>query len=234
MSIVPSTDIGRITFYEAHVPGWSLIPTQIGLLAADCTALGALLTTARKAYNDQQTALEAAKAATNTMHNAVLALHALGSADIAKIKAYAEVSHNMNVYPLANLPMPATPSPVGPPGTPESFVVGLTVEGFVTLKWKCSNPSGASGTTYEIRRRIGTESSFVYLATEGKRSFTDETLPGGSSGVTYMVTALRSTKRGEPAQCNVNFGVGGGGSIFIASTSEGVKNGEVGGMKMAA
>ena len=218
MSIVPSTDIGRITFYEAHIAPWSLIPAQIGLLSSDCVSLASLILNARKTYNEQQVALEAAKAATLTMHNAVLKMHALGAADIAKIKAYAEATSNPNVFPLAQIPAPATPSPVGPPGTPTSFNVSLTQDGFVTLKWKCNNPSGASGTVYEVRRRVGTTNMFAYLGTEGRKSFTDETLPSGSLGVTYMITAIRSTKRGTPAQFNVNFGVGGDGMAFASVT----------------
>ena len=228
MSIVPSTDIGRITFYEAHIAPWSLIPAQIGLLSSDCVSLASLILNARKTYNEQQSALEAAKAATLSMHNAVLKMHALGAADIAKIKAYAEATSNPGVFPLAQIPAPATPSPVGPPGTPDTFNVSLTQQGFVTLKWKCSNPVGSTGTVYEVRRRIGAIGPFEYLGSQGVKSFTDDTLPGGSTGVTYMVTAIRSTKRGLPAQVNVNFGVGGGG-LFIASTSEGT-----GEMKIAA
>jgi hypothetical protein len=231
MSIVPNTDIGKLTFYEAHIAGWTSNATQIGLVAADCTALSGLITSARKAYDNQQTALQAARAATMNMHNAVLAMHALGSADIAKIKAYADTTHNPNVYPLASIPAPASPSPVGPPGTPTDFSVSLTQDGAVVLKWKCANPAGASGTVYEVRRRIESEGTFAYLGSVGSKTFTDDTLPAGSSGVTYQITAIRSTKRGDPAQFNVNFGVGGGGGMFIASTSEGTGNGT---MKMAA
>ena len=231
MSIVPSTDIGRITFYEAHISGWTATPAVIGLTAADCTALAPLIINARKAYNDQQVALEAAKAATMTMHNNVLLMHALGSADIAKIKAFAESSHNPAVYALANIPAPAAPSPVGPPGTPTDFTVSLTQAGAIILKWKCANPTGAAGTVYEVRRRIGGGNEFQFLGSQGTRTFTDDTLPAGSTGVTYQITAIRSTRRGEPAQFNVNFGVGGGGGMFIASTSEGEGPME---MKMAA
>ena len=71
--------------------------------------------------------------------------------------------------------------------------------------------------------------AFTLLSTEGTREFTDETLPSGATGVTYEITARRSTVRGMPAQFNVNFGIGSGGGIFITSTSMG--DGE---MKMAA
>jgi hypothetical protein len=229
MGIVPNTDLGKITFYEAHISLWTANALSIGILATDATALASAITAARKAYNDQQTALEAAKAATMNMHNLVAAMHTLGSADIAKIKAYADTTHNPNVYVLANIPAPATPTPVGPPGRPMDFSVALTEEGYVMLSWKCANPTGSQGTVYEVQRKIGS-GSFEYLSSSGKKSFTDETLPAGSSGVTYQITAIRSTKRGLPGQFNVNFGVGGGG-MFIASTSE---THEAGPMKMAA
>ena len=49
----------------------------------------------------------------------------------------------------------------------------------------------------------------TFLGTSGNRTFTDTTLPAGSRGVIYQVTAVRSTRRGESGQFNVNFGVDG-------------------------
>ena len=134
------------------------------------------------------------------------------------------------MYPLAQIPAPAVPSPVGPPGTPFDFTVALQQTGAVTLRWKCNNPVGASGTVYEVRRRVGGTGTFGFLANVGTRSFTDETIPGGSNGVTYQITATRSTRRGTPAQFNVNFGIGGDGLTFATVTAEG----ENAPMKMAA
>ena len=234
MSIVPASNIGRITFYESHIINWTSHPTMVGLVSSDCVSLQALITTARKAYDAQQNALTAAKSATQTMKNAVTAMHALGSIDIMKIKTFAEASNNPNVYPLADLPAPQPATPIGPPGTPTDFVVTLLQSGAVMLRWKCVNPNGSVGTLYEIRRKTGT-GAFTRLSTEGTREFTDESLPAGAVGVTYEITARRSTVRGLPAQFNVNFGIGSGGGMFIASTSEGVTRGTVGGeMKMAA
>jgi hypothetical protein len=218
MAIVPNTNIGKLTFYEAHIPRWTLTPAAIGLTAAECSALSALITGARKAYNDQQVAIEAARSATLNMNNAIRAMHNLGSADIAKIKAYAEATNNPGVYPAADIPAPAAPSPIGPPGTPYEFVVGLLQDGSVELKWKCNNPAGATGTVYEVRRRIGNTGGFVFIGAQGGKKFTDDTIPSGSSGVTYEITAVRSTKRGAAAQFNVNFGVGGDG-LMTATVS---------------
>ena len=230
MSIVPSTNIGKLTFYEAHIIGWTAIPAQLGLLSSDCSSLATLITAARKAYDTQQTMLESSKAATQTMKNAVAAMHTLGSADIAKIKAYAESTHNPGVFPLANLPEPGTPSPVGPPGTPTDFNASIDQSGAVKLTWKCANPVGIGGTIYEVRRRTGANTNpFNFIGFNGKREFVDAELTAGSTGVTYQVTATRSTMRGNPAVFNVAFGINGGGGMFIASTSEGNAT-----MKMAA
>lgn len=213
MAIVPDTYIGKITFYEAHIAAWTAQATSVGLTDADCVALASLITAARSAYNNQQAALSAARGATAAMHAAVRAMHTLGSADIARIKAYAEETGDMGVFAKAEIPAPASPSPVGPPGTPTDFTVTLMQSGAITLRWKCANPVGGGGTSYRVQRRIGT-GPFTQLGIVGARAFTDETIPAGSSGVVYQITAFRSTTGGTPAQFNVNFGVGGDGMVF--------------------
>lgn len=105
-----------------------------------------------------------------------------------------------------------------PTGTPFEFIVGLLQNGALELRWKCSNPSGTQGTIYEVQRQIGS-GGFACVGASGVRSFTDDTLPSGSAPVTYQVTAVRSTSRGNPAQFTVNFGVGGPG-LTIASVTE--------------
>jgi hypothetical protein len=232
MSIVPDTNIGKITFYEAHIGPWTATPTQVGLVAGDCTALQTLITNARKAWDFQQTAAEAAKAATTAMHNAVRAMHTLGAVDLAKIKTYAEATNNPNVYSIAQIPPPAAPSPVGPPGTPYEFVVTLDQSGAIIVRWKCDNPAGASGTVYHVRRKIGS-GAFAPIDFVASKTFTDATIPAGSTGLTYEVTATRSSTRGLPAQFNVNFGVagGGGGGVMVATVTEATPTTT---MKMAA
>lgn len=218
MSIVPNTNIGKLTFYEAHIPGWTTNAVQLGLTSGDCTALDSLVKASRTAFDNQQLALDAAKSASGIMRTAIAAMHALGATDIAKIKAFAESTGNPDVYFKANIPAPATPAPVGPPGTPTDFTVSLNQSGAVTLRWKCANPPGAAGTIYQVRRKIGS-GAFVSFDGVGKRTFTDATIPAGSTGVMYEITATRSTIRGEPAMFNVNFGIGGDG-MMIASVTE--------------
>ncbi len=105
----------------------------------------------------------------------------------------------------------SAPTPTPPPGKPDSFTVNLSETGAIELAWKCSNPAGA--TMYHIWRRIGIKGEFIYLGTFGKRRFTDDTLPAGTSMATYQVQAVRSNLVGPMTQYNVNFGVNGATQI---------------------
>jgi hypothetical protein len=229
MGIVPDSRLGKIEFYEAHLAPWTASAAAIGLTPASVTALDALTADARKAFNDTEVARLAAKAATQAFHDAVRAMHSgpgAGADMIDAIRNKAESTDNPNVYVLAQIPPPAVPGTTPPPGTPLDFTVGLLQNGALELKWKCNNPSGTQGTIYEVKRRIGA-GDFGFVGATGVRVFTDDTLPSGSAPVTYQITAVRSTSRGNPAQFTVNFGTGGGGGLSIASVVEGGAGGPV-------
>lgn len=222
MGVVPDSRLGKIEFYEAHIAPWTSNAAAIGLTPASVTALGGLTSAARKAYNDAEAARQAAKTATQAFYDAVRAMHngpGAGQDMIDQIRVRAQSTNNPNVYVLAQIPPPATPGTTPPPGTPFEFTVGLLQNGALELKWKCNNPSGTQGTIYEVLRKIGA-GAFNFVGASGVRVFTDETLPSGSAPVTYQITAVRSTSRGNPAQFTVNFGIGGPG-LTIASVTEG-------------
>lgn len=234
MGVVPDNRLGKIEFYESHLAPWTSNAAAIGLTPASVTALGTLTTAARSAYNAHVSALEAARAATANFYDKVRAMHngpAAGADMIQTIKTYAQTKNDPNVYVLAQIPAPAVPGTRGggpPPGTPFDFAVGLLQNGALELKWKCNNPSGTQGTIYEVMRRSG-GGALTFAGATGVKLFTDETLPSDSAPVTYQITAVRSTSRGNPAQFIVNFGMGGGGpGLTIASVTEGSQ------MKMAA
>ena len=218
MAIVPKKIQDRITFWVNHVTPFTTNAAQIGILPADATSLGAKADLAREKYDAKVAADQAARAATNELHVALDDLSRFGSILLKKVKAAAETSGD-GVYSLAEIPPPATPGPVGPPGTPQAFKVELNADGTLVLKWKCANPAGAVGTTYQVARRIGAGGAggaggaFVAIGGSGIKEFTDATIPAGSSSVTYQITAVRSTAVGAPAQFTVNFGVGGGGEM---------------------
>lgn len=128
---------------------------------------------------------------------------------IQTIKTFAATSDDPNVYVLAEIPAPAPPSTPPPPGTPFELSVGLLGDGSLDLKWKCNNPSGTMGTIYEVRRAPA-GGALQFIGASGVKSFSDASLPSGAATpITYQITAVRSTARGNPAQFIVNFGSGG-------------------------
>lgn len=225
MGTFPSTRLGKIEFYEAHLPAWAVNAVAIGLSASSISDLTALTVAARSAYDAHVAAQAAARAATVAFHETVSVMHSgpgAGSDMIKTIRAFAQNTDDPNVYVLAQIPPPATPGVTPPPGTPFDFRVELLQNGALDLKWKCKNPSGVGGTVYEVMRRIGSE-PFVYLDAPGVRQFTDDGVPAGSASATYQITAVRSTTRGNPAQFTVQFGTGSAGVTTLAGGDDAIK-----------
>ena len=211
MPLIPPSIVDKISFYESRTAPWAANAVAIGTTAGAVTDLTTRTTAARAAFNAQQSAQAAAKAATLSLKMAVGAMGASGSDIILQVRAKAATAGD-GVYTLAQIPAPATPSPVGTPGTPTNFSAMLNGNGALLLKWKCANPAGSVGTIYQVWRRIGAPltAEFVYLGGSGTKGFVDGTLPAGSAAVTYQIQAVRSTAVGPWAQFNVNFGVAGG------------------------
>jgi hypothetical protein len=215
MSVVPADIVGKIQFYEDHNAPWTTNAVAIGTTSTEVTALGTKTTAARAALLAQQTAQNAAKAATLTLHLAVDAMTNAGSDIIKKVRAKAATDGN-GVYALASIPAPALPSPVPAPGTPSDFVATLNPDGSVKLTWKCANPAGATGTIYQLSRKTGATGTFAAVGVSGTRSFIDATVPAAVASVTYQIIAVRSTAVGVAAQFIVNFGVSGAGEMVAS------------------
>lgn len=235
MATVPESRLGRLTFYEGHIPDWTANVGAIGLEAQQVVDLNALTGAARDAYDAMVIARQASKNATLAWHNAADAMHAnpgAGADMIRDIRNFALSTDDDNVYVLAGIPAPAEPTPVGPPGMPTSFAMQLLPNGSLTLSWKCDNPAGSTGTTYEVERRIdGVETDFSLIGTAGSREFNDATIPPGTSSVSYQVTAMRSTAKGIANRVTVAFGGGGGEAGITAVANAGGAGGAV---KLAA
>jgi hypothetical protein len=237
MGVVPESRLGKIEFYEAHIAPWQANATAIGLTTAQVVALDTLTKNARTAYLNAEAARQASKAATQAFYDAVRAMHngpGAGQDMIEAIRVRAQSTGNPNVYVLAQIPPPATPGVTPPPGTPFDFRVGLLQNGALELKWKCQNPRGTTGTVYEIRRRQGASGAFAFVGSSGVKAFTDDTVPAGSASVTYQITAVRSTQRGNPAQFTVNFGSAGPGLTIASITAEEVSPDTDPGTRLAA
>lgn len=201
----------RSDFFEwcqSHVDTFVSHASTIGLTTAQATAFKTAVINAIDADASQVAAKEAAKAATTTANTAVSALRRSAADTVRLIKAFAESTNNPAVYATAQIPPPATPSPLPPPGKPTDMNVAIApATGAITLKFKCTNPAGAAGTAYIIRRRVGSSGPFEFVGVTGKKSFTDSTFIAGPDTVSYTVQAQRSDSAGPISDILViNFG----------------------------
>lgn len=219
MGIIPEKIQDQLAFFNLHAPTWITNAVQIGITSAQATAFNDAATEAQSLWDTQQTQKQKAKNATAEMKVGVSDARSKAAAIIAAVKAKADsVADPQTIYSLADIPAPAAPSPVGPPGAPFEAKVQLLAEGEIVLSWKCNNPANAVGTIYEVRRAIGEPEGGTLIGATGVKSFTDDTIPEGTSRVFYAVTGVRSTSRGPTTTFLVKFGVGGPG-ISVVETS---------------
>lgn len=215
MSLVPDDIVGKISFFQSKNTPWAANAVAIGTTTTAVTALATKVTTAQTKLAAQVAAYEAAKNATADLHAAVRDMANSGADIIKQIRAKAATDGS--VYYLAQIPPPATPAPVGAPGTPTDFKATLNPDGSLKLTWKCPNPSNSQGTIYQLSRRTGSTGSFTAIGGSGTRSFIDATVPAGVASVTYQITAVRSTAIGVTGQFIVTFGVESGSGEMTAS-----------------
>ena len=138
------------------------------------------------------------------------------------IRAFAESTANPSIaYNLAQIPPPATPSPMPPMGQPTNLTVTLTpAVGALLLRWKVVNPTGANGTSYIIRRKLPAESEFSFIGVSSKKEFVDDTLIAGPDSVQYTVQGQRSDQSGPLSEIfTVNFGQNASGGMMASVMS---------------
>jgi hypothetical protein len=218
---LPTTIPDLINWCVAHSSQWTSNATQINLTPAQATAYATVVTNLTKANDAAEMARMASKEATMQLQSAVDAARGLSSVYIDIIKNYAESSHNPNVYALGGV------SPGNPPGTPplpvapDKFAASVNPDGSLTIKWKVSQPTGATGVQYRVMRRVNTtEGPYTIVSTEGSnKSFTDMTLPVGVDMVQYIVQPTRPGGIVGPQSnvFSVQFGSVQGGGMSIAT-----------------
>lgn len=193
-------------------------PTAYGLVAAQATAYAAKNTAYAAAYvaaTDPATRTKGTIAAKNAARAALRFI----AADYASIIVGTATVTDEQKLDLG-IRVRGTPGPVPPPGTVTGLVVTLAGNGSLNLKWKCKNPKGSVGTLYQVWRKIDDATEFTYIGGTGLKKTVDNTLPAGSTNVTYQIQAVRSSAVGEWAQFNVAFGKNAGGAL-AAKVSDG-------------
>lgn len=178
-----------------------------GLTSAQATAYGTVNTTLQAAVVLANTPSTRTKSTVAAKAQARAAARFMAS-NLAKIiDGTPTVTDSMRID--LGLAVRGIPAPRPDPGTPNRFKAELGSDGSLTLAWKCNNPPRTSGTIYQVWRRIGATGEFQYLNGTGMKKFVDNTIPAGTSQITYQIQAVRSTAVGPWAQFNVTFGVTG-------------------------
>lgn len=196
MSVLPTSRLSRVEFFEAHDPVWTATTGgpgvgTIGLTGAQCTTQTTKTSDARTKYNAMIAAREAAKAATLAFYNSEDAMALNGAGLISVIKAFAESTANPNVYVLAQIPPPSQRQPYGPPTNPSDVNAFLENDGSVTLSWKGSL---FGGQFYSIWRQLFGQTEWTQVGTVAAKKFNDALVPAGIISASYQVRGQRGSQ----------------------------------------
>lgn len=220
MATIPRDRAEFIMWAKSHAEVWNGDPTGLGLDSVQTGNFVTLVNTLMADADAQQAARDAAKAATQKVNDTESITRNMAADMVRVIRGFAINTNNPNVYVDAQIPPPQPASPVPPPGQPTDFSVLLNSDGSLTLKWKSTNPEGSYNVVYMVQRRLVSENSFQFVGASGTREWVDTTLPYGTDGATYIVTAQRGTTMGTPSlQLSVSFGSLNGPTITMLSAN---------------
>lgn len=214
MATVPNTLIGKIQFFEQHLPLWAVDPEAIGLTALEVAALTTETAQARADYDAAQDLRLAARIGTETQNNSVASMYDMGSGFIKTIRAFAEKTGDDSVYTTAGIPAPQPPTPAGPPDQPTDLTAKVLLPFGLGLSWKGSVSQSAY---FSIWRKLSTETAFTMIKTTSDKSFDDITVPGGIDSVSYYIAARRDDFTVNSASLTIAFGADGTASMTLAA-----------------
>ncbi len=213
-STLPTTIVGKIEFFEQHLPVWAADPASIGLDAGLVSDLAVRTAQARTDYEAALAIRNSAKAATETQNSSVSFMYDLGADLVKTIRAFAETTDDDSVYAAAQIPAPSPPTPTGPPEMPTNVTADVNNFGYVVISWKASR---AVGTQFILQRQLqpidGPPQAWTYAGSSTTNDYTDTTVPTGFAGVSYRVYAQRAGGTSDVSTpTTISFGTGAGGS----------------------
>jgi hypothetical protein len=205
MTDIPDTVLGKIQFFEQHIPVWAADPAAIGLDAGAIVEITSRTGAARLSYNDAQAARSASRAATVNQTADIKHMMAFGTAVVATIKAFADLSgDDQAVYAAAEITPDGNPSPLAPPAPATNLAADLLNTGALKLTWK---GTVAHGTFYAVWRRLENETEYETLGSVSAKSFTDTSLPVGTPEATYYLVTHRDEMSSDATEpITVRFG----------------------------
>jgi hypothetical protein len=188
---MPAYNPDALVWLEGHIDAWLADPAAIGLTAAQVAALEAEIITARASFTHAETIRAESLSATLGFQTDADRMRQSAARMIASVKAFANNQPEpMSVYTAASLSPRAPRSPLGPPEQPGNLRATLLTTGAVKLDWAGKGPSG---TVYEVYRKRPGETTLDLLANVGakKKTYTDKSLPPGTTSVQYQIRAIR-------------------------------------------
>jgi hypothetical protein len=214
MPTIPDTYLGKLEFFETHLPIWAVNPVAIGLIATQIVELTARTDQARADFDAQVAQKANAINSTQIQKDSNAFMYDLGADLVKTIRAFAQTTDDPNVYTAASIPPPAPPSPPGPPEMPTNLSASILSPFGLGLEW---NASLAKGTFFGIWRRLDSETSATLIKTSKNKSFEDRTLPDGTASVDYYITAYRDDFEVNSAIFTIQIGANGTTSMTLAA-----------------
>lgn len=210
----PRSDV--LAFAQAHQQVWTTNAAAIGMTPAQATNFK----NAVSAYAGLQTQADAATFALRTLNAQTSESYAdmrrQMSDAVRSIRAFAELQAKPDtIYALAQIPAPQPAGIAPPPAQPINVAASIIApSGAIELRWKATNPAGTSGTSYIVRRKLPSESTFTFVGVSGEKRFVDSTFIAGPDSVQYTVQGQRADSAGPTSQVfTLNFGVPGPGGV---------------------
>jgi hypothetical protein len=223
MGSIPTSPRGSVLAWcEAHVDVFRTNAVAIGLTADQALDFGVATETYATAIAAAEKARQEADALTDAANNAYRLMRRQMTNAVADIRQYAEDQPDPQaVYTRAEVPARQDPSAAPPPGQPSNLSVSLvSATGALELRWKSNNPSGTSGTSYIIRRRLPTEANFSFVGVTGERRFVDNSFVAGPDTVEYTVQGQRADSSSPLSEIFViRFGRNGPGRQLTIETA---------------
>jgi len=219
MAELPNDILGKLEYFEQHIPVWASDPAAIGLTAQQVIDITSFTGAMRVSYNNAQAARAESKSKTVLQRDALGSMVGLGTALIATIKAFADASGaGPAVYAAAQIDPANTASPIDPPVVATEFITSLHNSGAIEINWK---GTVANGTYYTIHRKLDSETNFSLIGNASDRYFKDSTIPAGTPRATYyLITHRDALNSGQSEHITVNLGVVGGTVGGTADTGE--------------
>lgn len=207
MATYPRDQAKLALWARVHAEAWSADPAALGLTEERVAAFRDVVDAYDARRSEAIAARNAARSATEASNQARLKMRNAASDLVKTIRAFAAIEGDSGVLIKAMIPEIANASPVPAPGQPTDPSFSLGSDGALTLSWTAKHPTGSDRVVYLVRRKLPGEDRFTFIGASGEKSFTDDTLPQGVAGATYVITAQRGRVKGpDSLMYSVSFG----------------------------